>query len=206
MRMFVAATLAAGLTAGLPAQKTTEIHPGRGGSPHVKSEWTIDGAVISIQYGRPLHSDAELLAAAAGVVERAEIAVALLPGVGTKRDLEAARDAGATVVRVSTVCTEADIGIQHLGLARQLGMVAHSHLNTAHLLDAPGVALFAILFCWQIPHFIAIAVAGQSDYARAGHKVLPLVWSDRTVKLHAAAWAALLVPVSLLLYPLGVAV
>jgi len=53
MRMFVAATLAAGLTAGLPAQKTTEIHPGRGGSPHVKSEWAIDGAVISIQYGRP---------------------------------------------------------------------------------------------------------------------------------------------------------
>jgi 4-hydroxy-2-oxovalerate aldolase len=94
----------------------------------------------SIQYGRPLHSDAELLAAAAEVVERAEIAVALLPGVGTKRDLEAARDAGATVVRVSTVCTEADIGLQHLALARELGMTAHSHLNTAHLLDAAGFA------------------------------------------------------------------
>jgi 4-hydroxy 2-oxovalerate aldolase len=94
----------------------------------------------SIQYGRPLHSDAELLSAAAAVVERARIAVAILPGVGTKRDLEAARDAGASVVRVSTVCTEADIGIQHLGLARELGMVAHSHLNTAHLLDAAGLA------------------------------------------------------------------
>ena len=41
---------------------------------------------------------------------------------------------------MSTVCTEADIGLQHLGLARELGMVAHSHLNTAHLLDAPGLA------------------------------------------------------------------
>ena len=50
----------------------------------------------SIQYGRPLHSDAELLAAAAEVVERARIAIAILPGIGTKRDLEAARDAGAT--------------------------------------------------------------------------------------------------------------
>jgi 4-hydroxy-2-oxovalerate aldolase len=94
----------------------------------------------SLQYGRPLHSDAELLASAAAVVERAEIAVALLPGVGTKRDLEVARDAGATVVRVSTVCTEADIGLQHLRLARELGMTAHSHLNTAHLLDAAGMA------------------------------------------------------------------
>src|SRR5689334_6448037 len=35
------------------AQKTTEIHAGKGGSPHVRSEWTIDGAHISIEYGRP---------------------------------------------------------------------------------------------------------------------------------------------------------
>jgi hypothetical protein len=38
----------------LLAQKTTEIHPGRGGSPHVKTEWTIDGANIAIAYGRPV--------------------------------------------------------------------------------------------------------------------------------------------------------
>jgi 4-hydroxy 2-oxovalerate aldolase len=87
----------------------------------------------SRQYGFGAHSDAELLAAAAGVVERAEIAVALLPGIGTKEDLRAARDAGATVVRVSTVTTEADIGVQHLKLARELGMQAHSHLNMASI-------------------------------------------------------------------------
>jgi 4-hydroxy 2-oxovalerate aldolase len=94
----------------------------------------------SIQYGRPLHSDAELLAAAAAAVRRSRIAVAILPGIGTKRDLEEARDAGASLARISTVCTEADIGIQHLGLARDLGMLAHSHLNTAHLLDPAGLA------------------------------------------------------------------
>jgi 4-hydroxy 2-oxovalerate aldolase len=87
----------------------------------------------SRQYGFPAHPDADLLAAAAEVVERAEIAVALLPGIGTKEDLRAAREAGATVVRVSTVITEADIGIQHLGLARELGMTAHSHLNMASI-------------------------------------------------------------------------
>jgi hypothetical protein len=40
-------------TATMAAQKTTEIHPGKGGSPHVRTEWTIDGANISIEYGRP---------------------------------------------------------------------------------------------------------------------------------------------------------
>jgi 4-hydroxy-2-oxovalerate aldolase len=87
----------------------------------------------SCQYGLPAHPDAELLAAAAAQVERAEIAVALIPGIGTKEDLRAAHDAGASLVRVSTVTTEADIGVQHLGLARELGMVAHSHLNMASI-------------------------------------------------------------------------
>jgi hypothetical protein len=40
-------------TAALADQKTTQVHPGKGGSPHVKSEWVIDGANISIEYGRP---------------------------------------------------------------------------------------------------------------------------------------------------------
>jgi len=35
------------------AQKTTPIHPGQAGSPHVRTDWTIDGANISIEYGRP---------------------------------------------------------------------------------------------------------------------------------------------------------
>jgi hypothetical protein len=34
-------------------QKTTAVHPGRGGSPHVRTEWSISGANLSIEYGRP---------------------------------------------------------------------------------------------------------------------------------------------------------
>jgi hypothetical protein len=49
--LVAAAAMAVGVTAS--AQKTTEVHPGMGGSPHVKTEWTIDGAHISITYGRP---------------------------------------------------------------------------------------------------------------------------------------------------------
>jgi DUF2911 family protein len=35
------------------AQKTTELKTGDGGSPHVRTDWTIDGANISVEYGRP---------------------------------------------------------------------------------------------------------------------------------------------------------
>ncbi len=39
-------------------------------------------------------------------------------------------------------------------------------------------ALFAILFVWQLPHFLAIAVLYKEDYARAGFKMLPLIEAD----------------------------
>lgn len=51
-RMFAAIAVIV-CTTTLIAQKTTEIHPGKRGSPHVRSEWTIDGANVSIEYGRP---------------------------------------------------------------------------------------------------------------------------------------------------------
>ena len=46
-------TAAVALTVPVSAQKTTEVHPGKGGSPHVRTDWTVDGANISIEYGRP---------------------------------------------------------------------------------------------------------------------------------------------------------
>jgi len=46
-------TTLAAFTVTLSAQKTTQVHPGKAGSPHVRTEWTIDGAHISIEYGRP---------------------------------------------------------------------------------------------------------------------------------------------------------
>ncbi|MBL9076694.1 MAG: protoheme IX farnesyltransferase [Planctomycetes bacterium] len=39
----------------------------------------------------------------------------------------------------------------------------------------PQAVLFAILFCWQIPHFLAIAWRYRDDYAKAGMRMLPVV-------------------------------
>ena len=48
----MAAMLVMTAAASVSAQKTTPVHPGKGGSPHVRTEWTIDGANLSIEYGR----------------------------------------------------------------------------------------------------------------------------------------------------------
>ncbi len=72
-------------------------------------------------------------------------------------------------------------------------------------LDAPGLALFAVLFLWQIPHFLAIATYRGADYARAGFKVLPLTVSVRTTRVTMLVFSVVLVAVTIGLEPLRVA-
>jgi protoheme IX farnesyltransferase len=54
--------------------------------------------------------------------------------------------------------------------------------------------LFAILFLWQIPHFLALAWLYREDYARGGFRMLPVV--DPSGRL--TGWLALLVALTLL--------
>jgi protoheme IX farnesyltransferase len=68
-----------------------------------------------------------------------------------------------------------------------------------------GVALFGVLFLWQIPHFMAIAWLYREQYARAGFRMLPVV--DPAGR--ATGWSALLATALLLgtsLVPVGVGV
>ncbi len=65
-------------------------------------------------------------------------------------------------------------------------------------------ALFAILFMWQFPHFLAIAWMYREDYARAGILMLPVVEPEgRLTAQQIVIWTLLLVPVSLFPAVLG---
>jgi protoheme IX farnesyltransferase len=72
-------------------------------------------------------------------------------------------------------------------------------------IEAPGLVLFAILFLWQIPHFLAIAIFRAADYARAGIKVLPGSISERATRLAIVGFSVVLVAATILLEPLRVA-
>jgi protoheme IX farnesyltransferase len=66
-------------------------------------------------------------------------------------------------------------------------------------IEWPAVALFAILFVWQFPHFMAIAWLYREDYGRAGIRMLPVVEpSGSSTVIEAITYAALMIPVSLL--------
>jgi len=67
------------------------------------------------------------------------------------------------------------------------------------LREAGGLSLFALMFIWQIPHFLAIAWMYREDYARGGYLVLPVIdpagrWTAATIAL----WTAALLPATLL--------
>lgn len=76
----------------------------------------------------------------------------------------------------------------------------------AGAIGAPGLALFAILFLWQMPHFYAIGWRHRQDYGAAGFRILSTVDpTGRSSARHALAFGLLLVPVSVLPTALGTA-
>jgi protoheme IX farnesyltransferase len=73
-------------------------------------------------------------------------------------------------------------------------------------IEWPAVALFAILFVWQFPHFMAIAWLYRDDYAQAGIRMLPVVQPDGwSTVAEALFFAVAMIPVSLTPWLLGTA-
>ncbi|GKU79985.1 4-hydroxy-2-oxovalerate aldolase [Paenibacillus sp. L3-i20] len=86
----------------------------------------------TLQYGRSLVDEMKLIEAAVDESKKSKIAVLLLPGIGTVHELKQARSLGASLVRVATHVTEADVSAQHLYMARELGMEALGFLMMSH--------------------------------------------------------------------------
>ena len=65
----------------------------------------------------------------------------------------------------------------------------------------PALVLFAIVFYWTPPHFWALAMRYQGDYAAAGVPMLPVVRGEAETARQIVLYSLLLVGVSLLLWP-----
>jgi 4-hydroxy 2-oxovalerate aldolase len=86
----------------------------------------------SFNYGFSKVDERELMAAAVKTAMRAKIAALMLPGLGTKEDIQACADIGVSVIRVATHCTEADVSEQHFRLARKIGLETVGFLMMSH--------------------------------------------------------------------------
>ncbi|HDR4734380.1 TPA: 4-hydroxy-2-oxovalerate aldolase [Bacillus cereus] len=86
----------------------------------------------TLQYGKSLVNEMKLIEAAVDECKQAQIAVLLIPGIGTIHELKQAANIGAKLVRVATHVTEADVSAQHIQFARELGMEVCGFLMMAH--------------------------------------------------------------------------
>jgi protoheme IX farnesyltransferase len=94
--------------------------------------------------------------------------------------------------RVTPLCTL--VGAVPGAIPPMMGFAA-----AAGSLEREAWALFAVLFLWQLPHFLSIAWIYREDYARGGFPMLPVTDpTGHSTARQSVAYAAALVPVTLL--------
>jgi len=94
----------------------------------------------SFNYGFSKTPEQELIKLAAETATTSKIAFLMLPGLGTKDDIKEAQGNGGSICRIATHCTEADVSIQHFGLARELGLETVGFLMMAHTIPPEKLA------------------------------------------------------------------
>lgn len=101
--------------------------------------------------------------------------------------------------RISTACTL--IGAIPGAIPPLMGWTA-----ATNEIGIGGLIAFAVLFLWQLPHFMAISWIYREDYGRAGFAMTAVNDSDgRTVAREAVGYSALLLPISVAPAFLGMA-
>jgi 4-hydroxy 2-oxovalerate aldolase len=142
----------------------------------------------SFNYGRSLTDERLLMQTAVETADRAKIAALMVPGIGTMDDMRACRDIGVSIVRVATHCTEADISIQHFGLARELGFETVGFLMMAHSIGPEQLAEQARIMVdagCQCPYVVDSAGAMiMDDVTERVQAVVEEVGDDAMVGFH----------------------
>nr|WP_263323469.1 4-hydroxy-2-oxovalerate aldolase [Neobacillus sp. Marseille-Q6967] len=103
------------------------------GVPYIEVSHGDGLAGSSLQYGLSRTNEMELIEAAVTAADKSKIAVLLLPGIGTVKELKEAARLGAKMARVATHVTEADVSLQHIHAAKELGMETVGFLMMAHM-------------------------------------------------------------------------
>ncbi|MQY10993.1 4-hydroxy-2-oxovalerate aldolase [Streptomyces sp. RB5] len=94
----------------------------------------------SLQVGRARLADDEMLSVVREALAHSKMAVFMLPGWGSAKDLRRAVGHGADLVRIGTHCTEADLAERHLGELRADGVEAHGVLLMSHMAEPDRLA------------------------------------------------------------------
>ena len=100
----------------------------------------------TFQYGFCAAPEEEYLAAVGKSITNAKMAILLIPGIGVKEDLHMASHYGVKVARIATHVTEADVGCQHIQLAKKMGMEAIGFLMMTHMASPETILEQAKLF------------------------------------------------------------
>lgn len=87
----------------------------------------------SFNYGFSAHTEREYIEAVRAELKHARLAALLLPGIGTRADIDEAKAMGVDTIRVATHCTEADVARQHIEYGRKLGLDTVGFLMMAHM-------------------------------------------------------------------------
>jgi len=114
----------------------------------------------SFNYGFGAHTDWEWLEEVGSVLTNCILTTLVLPGIATIEDLKRANDLGVRSVRIATHCTEADIAIQHIGMARQLGMDVAGFLMMSHMNEPEALAQQAVVMEEAGAHCVYITDSG----------------------------------------------
>lgn len=97
----------------------------------------------SIQYGIAASSDCEYLELVSKNIKNTKKTIVIIPGIGTRHELNLAKENNIEVVRIATQMSECDIGAQHIRMAREMGFEVRTLLPLAAALDIESTVKYA---------------------------------------------------------------